>query len=63
MKAGRFLSSLRAKMTPLGSARCSEWGCLAPVGPGSVFGPGPICMACGLRLRAETPRGRRIKTK
>lgn len=32
-------------------ARCSVWGCVLPVGKGSQWGTGPICMVCAHRLR------------
>jgi len=35
--------------------RCSKWGCLLPVGKDSQYGPGPVCIVCGLRLRPSAP--------
>lgn len=30
---------------------CKRWGCILPVGEGSEFGPGPVCMVCEQGLR------------
>jgi len=30
---------------------CQQWGCILPVGGGSMYGPGPVCMVCKLKLR------------
>lgn len=49
VKLGQFLTRQRLRMAIPG--RCSQWGCLVPVGNGSEFGDGPVCMICEQRLR------------
>jgi len=57
---GRFLSRLFGILSGARwvLSRCSRWGCLLPVGEGSEFGRGPVCMVCryGLRTSAVPPR-------
>ena len=54
---GQLLSRLTGRTNPLG--RCSRWGCLLPVGKGSEFGSGPVCIVCTHNLRPiEFPKHR-----
>ena len=41
---------------------CGRWGCILPVGPGSEFGPGPVCMVGeqGLRPSPVPPESVRL---
>ena len=48
-KLGQFLTRQRLRMAIPG--RCASWGCLVPVGNGSEFGDGPICIICSQALR------------
>lgn len=57
MMPGQFLTRVSGRMKSL-PGRCRQWGCLLPVGGGSQWGPGPVCMVCsqGLRAVAFPPR-------
>ena len=49
VKLGQFLTHQRSRMNIPG--RCDRWGCLIPVGNGSEFGEGPVCLICSESLR------------
>lgn len=50
-RPGRKLTPRRGTMGHGPPGLCATWGCVLPVGPHSVFGPGPECIACKHNLR------------